>query len=86
MYEFSTFKACSSILVKNSEGRVYHGRNMDFEMWELISKIQVNVEYYKAGKLVFSVDSIVGMAFALTGIRHGAFAITEDTRFTRHFT
>ena len=23
------------------------------------------------------------MAFALTGVRHGAFAITEDTRFTR---
>jgi penicillin V acylase-like amidase (Ntn superfamily) len=30
MYEFSTFKACSSILVKNSEGVVIHGRNMDF--------------------------------------------------------
>jgi len=30
MYEFSTFKACSSILVRNSEGRVIHGRNMDF--------------------------------------------------------
>jgi hypothetical protein len=26
------------------------------------------------------------MAFALTGIRHGAFAITEDTRFTRQIT
>lgn len=43
MYEFSTFKACSSILVKNSEGTVIHGRNMDFEMWELVSKMQVTV-------------------------------------------
>lgn len=59
---------------------------MDFEMWELISKIQVNVQYYKNGQRLFSIDSIVGMAFALTGIRHGAYAITEDTRFTRHFT
>jgi N-acylethanolamine-hydrolysing acid amidase len=27
------FKACSSVLVKNSEGKVVHGRNMDFELW-----------------------------------------------------
>jgi hypothetical protein len=58
---------------------------MDFELWELISKMQVNVEYYKKGVRIFSIDSIAGMVFALTGIRHGAYAITEDTRFTRHF-
>ena len=55
-------------------------------MWELVSKLMVNIEYYKNGVRIFSIDSIAGMAFALTGIRHGAFAITEDTRFTRHFT
>jgi len=31
------------------------------------------------------VDSIAGMAMALTATRHGAYSITEDTRFTRHF-
>jgi acid ceramidase/N-acylethanolamine-hydrolysing acid amidase len=30
MYEFSTFKACTGILVRNSEGKVMHGRNLDF--------------------------------------------------------
>jgi len=30
MYEFSTFKACTAILVRNSEGKVLHGRNLDF--------------------------------------------------------
>jgi penicillin V acylase-like amidase (Ntn superfamily) len=43
MYEYSTFKACTSILVMNDKGKVVHGRNMDFEMWELISKLLVNV-------------------------------------------
>jgi acid ceramidase/N-acylethanolamine-hydrolysing acid amidase len=33
MYEYSTFKACSAILVCNSAGKVLHGRNLDFEMW-----------------------------------------------------
>ena len=85
MYEFSTVKACSSILVKNTEGKVIHGRNMDFEMWELVSKLMVNVAHYKEGKLVYTANAIAGMAFTLTGIRHGAFAISEDTRFTREF-
>jgi len=33
MYEFSTFKACTGILIRNDEGKVLHGRNLDFEMW-----------------------------------------------------
>jgi len=85
MYEYSTFKACTSMLVRNDKGKVFHGRNMDFEMWELVSKITVNVEYQKNGKKLFSIDSIAGMAFALTGTRHGAYAITEDTRFARDY-
>ena len=35
---------------------------------------------------MFSVDTVVGSVFALTGIRHGAFAINVDTRKAKHFT
>jgi penicillin V acylase-like amidase (Ntn superfamily) len=30
MYEFSTFKACTGLLVRNSAGKILHGRNLDF--------------------------------------------------------
>ncbi len=30
MYEFSTFKACTGILIRNTGGKVMHGRNLDF--------------------------------------------------------
>lgn len=43
MYEFSTFKACTGILVRNDEGKILHGRNLDFEMWEILSKLIVHV-------------------------------------------
>ena len=85
MYEYSTFKACTGILIRNSEGKVFHGRNLDFEMWIILSKLVVNVEYYKGGNRIFSVDTVVGSVFALTGIRHGAFAINVDTRKASHF-
>lgn len=45
----------------------------------------VNVEYYQGQRKVFSVDTIVGSAFALTGIRHGAFSVNVDTRKESHF-
>lgn len=83
-YEFSTFKACTGIVLRNSEGKIMHGRNLDFEMWNLISNLVANVEYYKGGQLVFSVDTVIGSVFALTGIRHGAFAINVDTRKEDH--
>lgn len=85
MYEFSTFKACTAILVRNSGGKIMHGRNLDFEMWHLLSPLVVNVEYYQGNKKVYSVDTVVGSVFALTGIRHGAFAINVDTRKAKHF-
>lgn len=54
-------------------------------MWGLLSNLVVNVEYYQGQKKVFSVDTVVGSAFALTGIRHGAFSINVDTRKANHF-
>jgi len=80
MYEYSSIKACSGILVRNYEGKIIHGRNLDFFMWDLLARLVVNIEYYQGKKIVYSVDTVVGSVFALTGIRHGAFAINVDTR------
>lgn len=85
MYEYSTFKACTGVIVRNDAGQIIHGRNLDFEMWHLLSNLVTNVEYYKGGQRIFSVDTVVGSVFALTGIRHGAFAINVDTRKAKHF-
>ncbi len=62
-----------------------HGRNLDFEMWEIFSKLVVNVEYYSGTKKVFSVDTVAGSVFALTGVRHGAFSVNVDTRKAKDF-
>ncbi len=85
MYEYSTFKACTAILVCNSAGKVLHGRNLDFEMWNLLSNLLVHVEYYRGGKKIFNSDIIVGSVFAITGSKQGAFAVNVDTRYTKDF-
>ena len=84
-YEFSTIPLCTGFLVKNKDGTVLHGRNLDFEMWELISKLLVTIDYYKDGKFLYSSDSVAITAFALTGMKPGAFSMNVDTRYTRDF-
>lgn len=80
MYEYSTIKACSTILVK-SGGKVLHGRNLDFPMMRLLSNLVVTIEYFQGHQKVFTIDHVLGSVFALTGIRHGAFAVNVDTRY-----
>jgi hypothetical protein len=82
MYEFSTIKACSTILVKNN-GKILHGRNLDFEMMRLLSSLLVQVDYYQGSKKVYTTDQVLGSVFALTGIRYNAFAVNVDTRYTK---
>lgn len=80
MYEFSTVKACTGILIRTAEGKIFHGRNLDFEMWGLLSNLVAKIEYFKGGKKLFTADSVIGSVFVLTGIRHNAFAVNVDTR------
>jgi acid ceramidase/N-acylethanolamine-hydrolysing acid amidase len=72
-------------LIRNDQGKILHGRNLDFEMWEIFSKLVVNVEYYNGADKIFSVDTVAGSVFALTGTRHGAFSVNVDTRKTHDF-
>ena len=51
----------------------------------MLSKLLVNVEYYKDGKRLFAIDTVVGSVFALTGVRFGAFSINVDTRKAKNF-
>ncbi len=45
----------------------------------------MNVEYYNGATKVFSVDTVAGSVFALTGVRHGAFSLNVDTRKAKDF-
>jgi hypothetical protein len=81
MYEYSTIKSCSTILVKNN-GKILHGRNLDFPMMRLLSSMIVTIDYYQGHKRIFTIDHVLGSVFPLTGIRYGAFAVNVDTRYT----
>ncbi len=89
MYEFSTIhkqtqlKFCTSMLIRNSTGQVIHGRNLDFFLWNRIAPLMAKVDYMRKGKLVTSIDAIVGATFALNGFSAGKFAVTVDSRYLK---
>ncbi len=83
MYEYST--ACTAVLICNNEGKMLHGRNLDFPMWGLLSNLLVHAEFYKGGQKLFSSDLVVGSVFALTGSKSGAFSVNVDTRSAKNF-
>ena len=39
LYEYSTVKACTGVLVRTDTGKIIHGRNLDFEMWGLLANL-----------------------------------------------
>ncbi|GMR45257.1 hypothetical protein PMAYCL1PPCAC_15452, partial [Pristionchus mayeri] len=86
--------ACTSLVAIDYDGRVFHGRNLDFglfflwnteeHMWELTRKLKGMVaqfEFYKDGKSLFKGVTFAGHLGILTGVRKGAFSVSLNSRF-----
>ena len=68
---------CTSILANQPSG-VINARNFDF--MSRLNILQYRGKFTKGGKLLFEADMIGGLMGVLTGMKEGAFGITEDTR------
>jgi len=92
-YEF--FSVCTSIIAEDEDGKLYHGRNMDFGLFlgwdvknntwrtsEILRKLLVNVEFQKNGKTVYIGTTFAGYVGVLTAMKKNAFTFSIDERFT----
>jgi len=43
MYDFSTYHACSGVIIRDPKGNVLHGRNLDFEFFQVFSKLTAKI-------------------------------------------
>jgi len=74
-------KSCTGILVRDENGHITHGRNLDFDFAQYVANLTVVLDHYdENNKLVYSANAIVGTVFYHSGVRPGAFSINEDTR------
>ena len=81
MYELSG--ACTSIVAQDAQGRLYHGRNLDFGPAKLAAKLRPllrNLRFVRGGQVVFNSTTFLGYVGCLTCAKAGAFSVTVDTR------
>lgn len=73
---------CTSIVAQNAAGQIFHGRNLDYDMTDLLKNITVYVDFTKNGTLLYS-----GVTFALyngilTGQRPNAYSVSLNARYS----
>jgi len=71
---------CTSIVARQADGTIIHGRNLDYASPDEMRDTAFIGKFKKDGKLRFSSVMMAGAIGIYTGIRDGAFSITENAR------
>jgi N-acylethanolamine-hydrolysing acid amidase len=69
---------CTSILIQDPQGNVYHSRNLDFPYAPFLANLLFQGRYFRDGKLLYEAISLVGYVGVITGVKHGAFSFSID--------
>lgn len=79
LYEFEAF--CTSIITKSADGTILHGRNLDFAYPDEMRDITFIGNFYKGGVHIFDGVLMAGVVGVYTGVKEGAFSVSENFRF-----
>lgn len=71
---------CTSIIVEDERGNIYHGRNMDLFYSDLFKEITIDVDFIKNGQVVYSGTTFVGFVGLWTGQRPYKFTVSANAR------
>ncbi|XP_069167788.1 acid ceramidase isoform X1 [Procambarus clarkii] len=92
---YEIFTLCTSIIVQDTSGNIYHGRNLDFglfmgwdpkehtwEVAELLKHLVVQLEWQKEKAIAYKSISFVGYIGVITGVKKDHFTFSLDERFS----
>uniref|UniRef100_UPI000E6AE3AD N-acylethanolamine-hydrolyzing acid amidase subunit beta n=1 Tax=Mus musculus TaxID=10090 RepID=UPI000E6AE3AD len=71
---------CTSIVAQDSQGRIYHGRNLDYPFGKILRKLTADVQFIKNGQIAFTGTTFVGYVGLWTGQSPHKFTISGDER------
>ncbi|KAM4612608.1 N-acylethanolamine-hydrolyzing acid amidase-like [Polymixia lowei] len=81
-YEISAF--CTSIVAQDTNGHVYHGRNLDYPH-AILRNLTINVIFLKNGEVAYRGTSFAGYVGLWTGQSPNKFTISGDQRGKEHW-
>jgi hypothetical protein len=73
-------KGCTSFVIRNKLGHIFHGRNLDYGLEDHIPGLYGIGEFYKNGKLIYYGEIIAGYLGFNTGMAPGRFSISLNSR------
>lgn len=71
---------CTSALVPNAAGTMFHGRNLDWNIPLPLRNLMVDVDYQMGGKTIFTGSQLVGYVGLMHGVRHGGWTYSLNAR------
>uniref|UniRef100_A0A8B9QR48 N-acylethanolamine-hydrolyzing acid amidase n=1 Tax=Apteryx owenii TaxID=8824 RepID=A0A8B9QR48_APTOW len=77
-YESTAF--CTSIVAQDDKGNIYHGRNLDYDFVDILSKITIDVQFIKSGQIAYQGTTFLGYVGLWTGQSPHKFTISGDER------
>jgi len=91
---YEIFTVCTSIIAQDKQGKLYHGRNLDFGLFlgwdvqnktwsatEILRTMVANIEFQRNGKTLFRSVQFAGYVGILTGMKPKILTLTIDERF-----
>ena len=89
-YDFTAFKkkgkndkgACTSIIAIAENGTLFHGRNLDYNLNDLLRNLTIVVDYQRNGTTIYTGTTFAGYVGILTGMRVGGVSISLNERNT----
>jgi hypothetical protein len=80
-YAFELDKAlCTSIVARTEDGRILHGRNLDFGFADAVRNATYRGQFYKRGKLLYEAIQFGGDVGVYSGGRPGQYYFSLNAR------
>ena len=72
--------ACTSIVAEALNGTIYHGRNLDYELTNVLRNLTIVVDFQQSGKTAYTGTTFAGYVGLLSGQKPHGFTVTLDER------
>jgi N-acylethanolamine-hydrolysing acid amidase len=89
LYDITSFNrhifapfACTSIIAEDSKGRIYHGRNLDYDMGDLLRNVTIIADFTRNGTILFSTPTFALYVGVLTAQKPNAYAVSLNARYS----
>lgn len=80
-FVYELWSACTSVVVRDKNNLIFHGRNLDYPFQQYFSKLVATGHFYKNGKLLYSANIFAGCVGIFEGTRVGGFGVSLNARF-----